>query len=206
MAMPSTVQRPFFAVLLLLSLTACSYSAFTLTESGFKPKGKSLAVIAGLNNEVNVVAAKYMSDALGANSRFQVVSQNKVDQSLPAYPTNIKGPYKYAYLNIEPDYSRTDMKKVRDIQQQLGVDYIYVMWSPVSTTGNQQTVQHWFIGQLFEFPSGKEIGNGIYGAGASGSCLPPSLPSDKEVEDNLKLSMNYVAKNIAEETGMKKNP
>jgi hypothetical protein len=206
MAMSATVQRPFFAVLLLLSLTACSYSAFTLTESGFKPKGKSLAVIAGLNNEVNVVAAKYMSDALGANSRFQVVSQNKVDQSLPAYPMNIKGPYKYAYLNIEPDYSRTDMKKVRDVQQQLGVDYLYMMWAPVSHTVGYQGVQLWFIGQLFEFPSGKEIGNGIYGAGASGSCLSPSLPRDKEIEDNVKLSMGYVANKIAEETGMKKNP
>ncbi len=202
--MSATVQRPFFAVLLLLSLTACSYSVFSLTESGFKPKGKSLAVIAGLNNEVNVVAAKYMSDALGANSRFQVVSQNKVSQSLPAYPANIKGPYKYAYLNIEPDYSKTDMKKVRDIQQQLGVDYLYMMWAPVSA-GNQQVVRYLFIGQLFEFPSGKEVGNGIYGAGASGSCLPPSLPSDKEVEDNVKLSMGYVANKIAEETGMQKN-
>ncbi|MEK6698668.1 MAG: hypothetical protein AABZ10_06435 [Nitrospirota bacterium] len=202
--MSATVQRPFFAVLLLLSLTACSYSAFTLTESDYKPKGKTLAVIAGLNNEVNVVAAKYVSDALGADSRFQVVSQSKVDQSLPAYPTNIKGPYKYAYLNIEPDYSRTDMKKVRDVQQQLGVDYLYVMWAPVSHTVGYQGVQLWFIGQLFEFPAGKEVGNGIYGAGASGSCLPPSLPRDKEIEDNLKQSMGYVAKKIAEESGMQK--
>jgi len=200
--MSATVQRPFFAVLLILSLTACSYSAFTLTESGFKPKGKSLAVLAGLNNEANVAAVKYMSDALGANSRFQVMSQSKVAQSLPAYPTNIKGPYKYAYLNIEPDYSKTDMKKVRDIQQQLGTDYLYVMWAPSSYTVNHQGVQLWFIGQLFEFPSGKEVGNGIYGAGASGSCLSPSLPSDKEVGDNVKQSMGYVAKKIAEETRM----
>ena len=78
--MSATVQRPFFAVLV-FPLTACSYSAFTLTESDYKPKGKTLAVIAGLNNEVNVVAAKYVSDALGADSRFQVVSQSKVDQS-----------------------------------------------------------------------------------------------------------------------------
>ncbi len=199
----ATVRRPFFVATLLLLATSCSYSAFNLTQSDFKPKGKTLAVIAGLNNEANAAAAKYMSDALGANSRFLVVSQNKVAQSLPAYPTNIKGPYQYAYLNIEPDYSKTDLKKVRDIQQQLGADYLYVMWAPSSYKVGQQGVQLWFIGQLFEFPAGKEVGNGIYGAGASGSCLS-SFPSDKEVDDNVKLSMGYVAKKIAEETGMQK--
>jgi hypothetical protein len=189
--------------LLLLVLSACS--GFNLVDSNFRPKGKTLAVISGLDNDPNMLAAQHMTDALRKNSRFQVMSQKQVAQSVSNYPQKIKGPYKSSYFQIDTDYSNTDIKKIRQIQQQLGVDYLYVMWTPSATITNDKIYTYNIITQLFEGPSSKEVGNGMFGAtaGKTDCCLVPK-PDDKDKANAIKDTTEYVAKQIAEKTGMQK--
>lgn len=196
-------KRSIILIILPLFLSACS--GFNLVDSNFKPRGRTLAVISGLNNDPNMLTAQYMTDALRKNSRFQVMSQKQVSQSIPGYPQNIKGPYKSAYFQIDTDYSNTDIKKIRQIQQQLGVDYLYVMWTPSATITNNKIYTYNIITQLFEGSSGKEVGNGMFGAtaGRTDCCLVPK-PGDEDKAKAIKDTTEYVAKQIAEKTGMQK--
>jgi len=191
-------------LVLVIFLSSC-FSTFTPVNSDFKPKGKTLAVIAGLNNEANVAAAQYMTDALKKNSRFQVMSQKQVSQALSGYPTPVQGPYKTAYFEIETDYSKTDIKRIKAIQQKLGVDYVYVLWTPSETIYNEKIHQLHIIAQMFESPNAKEVGNGKFAAtaGRTDCCLVPA-PGDKDKADALKDMSEYVAKEIAEKMGMQK--
>lgn len=196
-------MRSILFIVLSLFVGACS--AFNLVDQNFRPKGKTLAVISGLNSDANLLTAQYMTDALRKNSRFQVVSQKQVAQSLPNYPQSIKGPYRSAYFEIEKDYSNTDMKKIRQIQQQLGVDYLYVMWTPTATVLNDKIHTLHIIAQLFEGPSSREVGNGIFGAtaGKTDCCLVPK-PGDEDKAKAIKDTTEYVAKQIAAKTGMQR--
>jgi hypothetical protein len=188
---------------LLISLGACS--TFTTIDSNFRVKGKTLVVIAGLDNEANLAAARSMTDALKKNSRFQVLSQKQVAQAFSGYPTPIQGPYKTAYFEIETDYTKTDVKRIKTIQQKLGVDYVYVLWTPSETVYNEKIHQLHIIAQMFESPNAKEVGNGKFAAtaGRTDCCLVPA-PGDKDRADALNDMSEYVAKEIAEKMGMQK--
>src|SRR3990170_7236689 len=196
-------MRSILFIVLSLFVGACS--AFNLVDQNFRPKGRTLAVISGLNNDPNILAAQHMTEALRKNSRFQVMSQKQVVQSVSNYPQNIKGPYRSAYFEIEKDYSNTDIKKLRQIQQQLGVDYLYVMWTPTATVMNDKIYTYHIITQLFEGSSSKEVGNGMFGAtaGKTDCCLVPK-PDDKDKDQGIKDTTEYVAKQIAEKTGTQK--
>jgi hypothetical protein len=187
---------------LIIMLGAC-VSTFNPVNGDFKPKGKTLAVIAGLDNESNQLAAQYMSESLKQNTRFQVMPHKQVKQTLPNYPTNIQGPYKTAYFEIEVDYARTDLKKIKAIQQQLGVDYLYVLWAPSETTYGGKIHSLNIVAQLFE--KGKEAGNGRFSitAGRSTCCLSPAPDAGDKV-NAMKDATDYVAKEIGEKTGMAK--
>jgi hypothetical protein len=126
-----------------------------------------------------------------------------VKQSLPNYPTNIQGPYKSSYFEIEVDYTKTDMKKIRSIQQQLGVDYLYVLWTPSATVYNEKIHSLNVVAQLFEH--GKEVGNGRFNAvaGRTDCCLVPA-PDSKDKANANKDATDYVAREIGEKTGMAK--
>jgi len=192
-------------IFIALSLIVGACSTFNLVDQNFRLKGKTLAVVSGLNNDPNMLAAQYMTDALRKNSRFQVMSQKQVAQTVSNYPQNIKGPYKSAYFQIDTDYSNTDIKKIRQIQQQLGVDYLYVMWTPTATVMNDKIYTYHIIAQLFEGPSSKEVGNGMFGAtaGKTDCCLVPK-PGDEDKAKAIKDTTELVAKQIAEKTGTQK--
>jgi len=187
---------------LLVSLGGC-VSTFNPVNDNFRAKGKTIAVIAGLDNEPNIMTAKNMADSLKKNARFQVMPHSQVKQSLSNYPTNIPGPYKSAYFEIEVDYTKTDMKKIRSIQQQLGVDYLYVLWAPSATTYGGKIHSLNIVAQLFE--NGKEVGNGRFNAtaGHSTCCLSPA-PDTADKTNAIKDATDYVAREIGEKTGMAK--
>ena len=187
---------------LALSLGAC-ISAFTPASDGFKAKGKTMAVIAGLDNEPNVQTAKSMAESLRAYTRYQVMPHSQVKQAIAGYPVAIQGPYKTAYFDIEVDYTKTDMKKVRSLQQQLGVDYLLVLWTPSATTYSGKVHSLNVIGQLFE--SGREAGTARFNAtaGRSTCCLSPT-PEAGDKTNAIKEATDYVAKEIGEKTGMAK--
>jgi hypothetical protein len=150
-----------FAVILIF-LTSCG--GFQLVDRNFSPKGNSIAVITGINDEMNEYLALSMTEALKKRSSFKVVSQKRVRKSLRHYPVNIDGPYSAAYINIEPDFNHTDTKKIKKIQKKLGVDYIYVLWAPTSVTTNGSINSINVIGQMFESPTCKEVGRARFDA------------------------------------------
>ena len=201
----SMERRPVAKLLLsvLVLLAGSCISTFNPVEGDFRAKGKTLAVVAGLDNEANEAAAQYMSEALRKNTRFQVVPQKQVAQSLGVYPPKIQGPYKSAYFEIEVDYAKTDLKKIRAVQQKLGVDYLYVLWTPSATVYNEKIHSLNIISQMFEH--GKEVGNGRFNAvaGRSTCCLSPA-PKDEDKSNALKDTTEYVAREIGEKTGMLK--
>lgn len=149
-----------FGMLLILTGTGCSHYRvdFSLTDSSFKTKGKSIAVISGTKETYNVTMAKLVSDSLRKKSRYQVASAAQVSQAIEHYPQTIKGPYKSAYFYIDTDWDLGDRKKISDIQRSLGVDYLYVIWAPiaVSQNGNKVSIVH-AVAQLFEQPNAKEV-------------------------------------------------
>jgi hypothetical protein len=90
-AMDHSRLRQILLFVLPLVLGAC-ISTFNPVNGDFKPKGKTLAVIAGLDNDANALTAQYMTESLKKNTRFQVMSQKQVRQAVPGYPDNIQGP------------------------------------------------------------------------------------------------------------------
>ena len=145
----------------LLLLSGCA--TFQLTQEPFQPKGKKLAVIAGMTNPSSLIIAESLGDELGKTSLFQVLSQKQIAQAIPDYPQLVKGPYRSAYFEIDVDYAKTDVARVKELQRYLAVDYVYILWAP-------STVSHgssgWFsknyavthiMAQVFESPGGKEV-------------------------------------------------
>ena len=170
MRRPGLTQQAQLAAIVLagaaLVLEGCS--TFQLTEAPFKPKGKRLAVIAGLTNSSSLQAAQALADELARASQFQIMPQKQVSQAIPNYPQLIKGPYNSAYFEIDVDYAKTDLDRVKQLHKNLGTDYLYVLWAPSVTSNGQRslfskpysTMQ--VIAQLYEFPGGKEVGHGSY--------------------------------------------
>lgn len=174
-------------------------ATFELTDGSFLPKGKKLAVIAGLTNAGSLQAANAFANELGKASQFQVIPQQQIAQAIPNYPQLIKGPYDSAYFEIDVNYARTDVARVKELQKQLGADYLYVLWAPSTTSNGQKS---WFstnyavmqvIAQLFEFPGGREVGHGKYMI---------RIRDDKK--EMVHGDLQRVARELAEKTRMPK--
>ncbi|HUX89741.1 MAG TPA: hypothetical protein VMV48_03525 [Gallionellaceae bacterium] len=183
-----------FSMLVILTVSGCSsYRVdFSMNDSSFKAKGKSIAVISGTKEPQNVAIAKLVSDSLRKKSRYQVASATQVSQAIESYPQTIKGPYKSAYFYIDTDWSLGDRKKILDIQHSLGVDYLYVIWAPIALSHNgQKIVTVHAIAQLFEQPNAKEVAK----------TSMQLLDGD---DDNiyLKEGVEEIARQLAEETKM----
>jgi hypothetical protein len=181
------------AVGLALILSGCA--TFHLTQEPFQPKGKKLAVISGLTNASSLGVAQALGEELGKTSQFQVLSQKQIAQAVPNYPQLVKGPYKSAYFEIDVDYSKTDMTRVKELERHLAVDYVYMLWAPATVSHGNST---WFsknyavtqiVAQLFESPSGKEIGRSKY-----------AVRVDDQTHEVLSDDMRRVALELAEKT------
>lgn len=189
--------RSWLAIGIALLISGCA--TFHLTQEPFQPKGQKLAVIAGLTNPSSLQAAQALADELGKTSRFQVLSQKQVAQAIPNYPQLVKGPYTSAYFEIDVDYGRTDLARVKEFQQHLGVDYLYVLWAPatVSHGGSSFFFKNYpithIVAQLFESPGGKEVGRSQY-----------AIRVDDETHEVLRDDMQRVARELAEKTHMPK--
>ena len=178
-----------------LGLVVSGCATFHLTQEPFQPKGKKLAVISGMTNASSLSLAEALGDELGKASRFQVLSQKQVAQSIPNYPQLVKGPYKSAYFEIDVDYAKTDLARVKDLQQHLGVDYLYVLWAPATVTrgGSSLFFKNYpvtqIVAQLFESPGGKEVGRSQY-----------AVRVDDQTHQVLSEDMRRVALELAEKT------
>jgi len=188
------VQGGFWIVTGLL-FTGCA--TFELTDSAFQPKGKKLAVVAGMTNAGSLKAADVFTHELSKSSQYHVVPQKQVAKAIPNYPQMIKGPYDSAYFEIDVNYARTDLARVKDIHKHLGTDYLYVLWAPSTTSNGGKS---WFftnyavmqvIAQLFEFPGGREVGHGKY-----------MIRINDDKKEMVVEDMQQVAKEMAEKTHM----
>lgn len=183
-----------FSMLLVLATTGCTpYRVdFSLNDSDFKPRGKSIAVISGTKEAQNVALAILVGDSLRKNSRYQVMSSAQISQAIPAYPQTIKGPYKSAYYHIDTDWDLGDRKKIADIQRTLGVDYLYVIWAPISVSSNGNAVVSVpAVAQLFELPNSREVAKTSIG-----------LVSGDEKNLYFREGADEIARQLAEETKM----
>jgi len=184
------------SVVVLLTGSGCSsphYAVdFNLTDSSFKSKGKSIAVISGSKEPMSVALAKMVSDSLGKKSRYLVASQANVSKAVESYPQTIKGPYKSAYFYIDQDWDMGDRKKIADIQRSLGVDYLYVIWAPIAVSQNGYSVSNVrAIAQLFEQPNAKVVAQSTMG-----------LLAGDEKNLYFKEGADEIARLLAEETNM----
>lgn len=184
-----------FCTVIVVTLLLSGCATFHLTQEPFQPKGKRLAVISGLTNASSLTIAQALGDELGKTSVFHVLSQKQVAQAIPNYPQLVKGPYKSAYFEIDVDYAKTDMVRVKELQQHLGVDYLYVLWAPATVSHGGST---WFtknypvtkiVAQLFESPGGKEVGRSQY-----------AIRVDDDTHQVLSDDMRRVALELAEKT------
>ena len=187
------------AIGLALILSGCA--TFHLTQEPFQPKGKKLAVISGLTNASSLDVAQALGEELGTTSRFHVLSQRQIVQAVPDYPQLVKGPYKSAYFEIDVDFTKTDMARVKELQRHLAVDYVYMLWAPATVSHGSST---WFskkylvtqiVAQLFESPGGKEIGRSQY-----------AVRVDDETHHVFSDDMRRVALELAEKTHTMKEP
>ncbi len=181
------------SVALLLAGSGCAkyYVDTNLTDSSFKPRGKSIAVISGTKEEQNVYLAALVAVSLHKMSRFQVMSPEQVSKALAPYPLTVKGPYRSAYLSIDTDWELGDRKKIAEIQRALGVDYLYVIWAPISVQHNNSDPVVPAVAQLFEHPNAKEVAE----------TELRIIVGDKD-SPNVKDGVEEVARQLAEQTHM----
>ena len=183
--------RVAVAAMLALAASGC-FNAFNVLDGNFKPKGRSIAVLAGVPEDASVAIAALVADELRKQSRYRVMSQAQIAEALKPYPQLIKGPYRSAYFEIDVDWKLTDKQKLAAMQRSLGADYLYVMWAPTAvSSGSSKNASLHVVAQLFEFPGAKEVGQGAF-----------LLYISKDDPTRLKQGAEKVARQLAEKTGM----
>lgn len=204
------IYRIFSIVVIMGLLFFCScVTHFKLIGDGTPADGSSIAVIAGLNDEPTVSMALFITESLKKHSRFTVLEQREIGKKIPFYPVRIRGPWELAYVEIDEDYSKTDMKKIMAVQSRVGADYLYIVWvatgkTVVGAAGSAEELS--VITQLFKFPEGREVGRGkfpIVKTEFSGLAIGGDQFGDSKKEIMIK-TCDFVAKMIAEKTKMLK--
>ncbi len=165
-------RRFAFVLIFLAPLLAASTPAVENARPAVQKdvlSGRSIAVIPGTVTDINREAAEFISRSLAKKSLITVVPQQRIASLLPKYPTPIQGPYTLNYVaGFKEDYTRTHTAKIRSIQRELHVDYLYVVWAPTSDRGIGGTVTHYFIAQLFQAPGSMDIDHGTFASSTSG--------------------------------------
>lgn len=183
-----------FAVLLLLSGCGLQYYTPTVADPLVK-NGASIAVIAAMQDDLNLMVAGYFSEVLADESKFKVMSQKDIARKLKEYPVRIRGPYTdTSYFEIEPDFTRINQKELSKIQKKLGVDYLYVMWAPIQQAHNQNVVITQVIHQVFKGSGIEEVGRGQFYVVYS--------PKSKKIPTEIKMFCQGAVERLCSKTGM----
>lgn len=128
-----------------------------LTDQGFRPRGKSIAVMSGSREEQSVVIAHLLSEELRKTSKYHVMKTRDLARILKRYPLDIDGPFKSAFFRIDTDWELGDRMKIARIQHALGVDYLYVVWAPTAISAQGGSIYRVpAVAQLFD-SSGKVV-------------------------------------------------
>ncbi len=196
-----------FILSTLLLLGGCARATFKPLSADFHAKqGSSIAVISGLEHDGNLLLSHYLTEELKEWSTYRIVSQKAIAQKIKGYPYNIQGPYRSAYFEVEMDFNKTDIEKLKRIQKRLGVDYLYVLWAPMATkmsNTNHHTVH--VVAQMFEYPGSKEVGRGRFFSYARKVSWTGSSPvTDEQIDKGMKYAATKVAWELGVKTGMPK--
>jgi hypothetical protein len=182
---------------------------FSPTNGDIHASGKTLAIIAGIDNDMTGAVVDSMAEAFSRNSTFKVLPSKQTAQRIPGYPQHIKGPYNSAFLTIDIDFSKTDIKKVREIMKKAGTDYTYIIWVP---TGSSRTAsaegagtsgegkQYHAVAQLFKGPDAKVVGQGRFDVTAV-RYVPGAKVSAEHMREAVANTTDTVSSVIAEKTG-----
>lgn len=143
--------------------------------------GKSIAVIAGQNKRVTQNVADILTEALNRQSSMEVFTSERIKARFEHYPINIQGPFLEQPLQVTLDPARTDVKATREIKDQLGVEYLYVVWLSESRMNGTGATTYRFQTQLFAGPSCALVKNGEIESYTGGrmSCIW-FLPASEE--------------------------
>ncbi len=163
---------------------------------------KTIAVVSGINKEVNLLAVKLITQALAKDDHLEVLSTERVAAKLRDYPYNIRGPYRAEYFNITDDYDNTDVATIKRIKRTLGVDYLYVVWMPGGSSDQFGHTSLYFMTQLFEGPECTLVHNGSFSSTAWGGincCLAFKRPTGEQQTRRLEESCERHAREVAEE-------
>jgi hypothetical protein len=194
------------SIVSVILLSSCVPPHFNLKDDKYVFKNKDIAIVAGSQQKVAVLYAAQLALSLREISQFNVMLPKQVIKKIPGYPMKVRGPWKTANLgDIDVDYSNTDLRRVKFIQQKLGVKYVYFVWVPDSVEwimGGSKAVEIFIMTQLFEFPGAKEIANAKYSYSYVAGGL--HIGGTRDPEKALAQSCDYAAKKIAEKTGMLK--
>ncbi len=193
------IKSGIFILVIMFSFVSC-VSYFNLKKEIADAEGSEIAVISGINNEPNLSFAMMLTASLQKHSRLKVMSQKKIAEAIEYYPFRIEGPWKFAYVDIEPAYGKMNIEKIREIQKRLGVKYLYVIWTPVETSYTIQNAGNVYelhtISQLFEFPEGEPIGGSKFVIAKHPGMFSSMGKSKRDV-------MMYYADNVAKEISEK---
>jgi hypothetical protein len=182
---------------------------FSPVNGDIQAGGKTLAIVAATDNDMTLAVVDSMAEAFSRNSTFKVLPAKQTAQRIPGYPQQIKGPYNAAYVTIDIDFSKTDIKKVREIMKKVGTDYAYVIWIP---TGSSRTAsaegaatsgegKQWHaVAQMFKGPEAKVVGQGRFDVTAV-RYVPGAKVSAEQMREAVANTTDTVSQVIADKTG-----
>lgn len=191
----------FLAVLVLT--TGCATNVpFDFFQDGYKPRGNSIAVVSGGNDETEVKFAEYVTKSLQEKSTLKVLSQSEVDRRVGKYPVNIK--------TAEPKDSgkpvwlaQGEKAKIDAMHGALKTDYVLVVWvTGLSRYTSRNSVSYGasFIGNLIEYSPGKAVGYSDFGRSRSQSCFLFGGSEGKDIDALLRGSAEDLAEDLSDRT------
>lgn len=201
------------ALLVLAVLGGClsmfSGLIFSPVNGDIQAGGKTLAIVAATNNDMTLSIVDSMAEAFSRNSTFKVQPAKQTAQRIPGYPQEIKGPYNSAYVTIDIDFSKTDIKKVREIMKKVGTDYAYIIWIPVGSSRTASADgaatsgegRQWHaVAQMFMGPEARVVGQGRFDVTAV-RYVPGAKVSAEHMREAVANTAEGVSQVIAEKTG-----
>ena len=143
---------------------------------------RSIAVISGQNRSMTLHVVDILTEELRRQSGMDVLSSGRIRAKAADYPFNIQGPFTEQNFQTDVDHKKTDVKLVRKIKEQLGVDYLYVVWLSESLVNPLHASTYRFQTQLFAGPSGTLVSSGELESvtGSSHICLLVFIPPSPE--------------------------
>lgn len=197
--MPASIITSFIFLAVSAATSPTSHPV-SAAESRITANLKTVAVIAGSNKNINLLAAELLSKSLAKNAGLQVLSPAEVSRKLPDYPYNIRGPFGGGYFNSSSDFGNTDVPAVKRIKEKLGVDYLYVVWmsSAITNTFGQTTLT--FLSQLFGGPNSSLGDSNSFESSAWGGiscCLSFQEPDDEEQFQKLTKDCERYGRDMA---------